>query len=81
MIFTKYTITKEGITIHSGVIQQSIKTIQFDKINDIEISLNIIQKSFEVGNIFVHTSHETKTKLSHIKDPYQFKKILLKFKD
>ena len=82
---TAYSYSDKRVMMRSGFIGTSFKTIDYDKISDIEVTVSAIEKMYNVGTIRffsgrTQTDEGNTTKLydswSAIADPYEvFKKV------
>lgn len=82
---TRYAFTNRRIMIRSGFIGTHFKSIDYDKISDIEVTVNFIERALHVGTIKffsgrTQTDDGTTTKLydvwEAIPNPYEvFKKV------
>lgn len=48
---TSYAFTNKRVMIRTGSIGTNFKSIDYDKISDIEVTINIVERAFNVGNI------------------------------
>jgi len=82
---TGYVFTDKRVMMRSGVIGTDFKSIDYDKISDIEVTVNFVEKAFNVGTIRffsgrTQTNEGVTTKLydqwEAIKNPYEvFKQV------
>ncbi len=77
--FTKYTITEDLITIDSGLF----KTVQNDcymyKVQDVVLTVTLIERIFKLGSIKCHTGDTTNPTLliEHVKNAKAIKDFIL----
>lgn len=77
--FTKYTITEELITIDSGLF----KTVQNDcymyKVQDVVLTVTLVERLFKLGSIKCHTGDTTNPVLviEHVKNAKAIKDFIL----
>lgn len=77
--FTKYTITEDLITIDSGLF----KTVQNDcymyKVQDVALTVTLIERIFKLGSIKCHTGDTTNPVLviEHVKNAKAIKDFIL----
>lgn len=77
--FTKYTITEDLITIDSGLF----KTVQNDcymyKVQDVALTVTLIERLFKLGSIKCHTGDTTNPVLviEHVKNAKAIKDFIL----
>ena len=77
--FTKYTITDDLITIDSGLF----KTVQNDcymyKVQDVALTVTLIERIFKLGSIKCHTGDTTNPVLviEHVKNAKAIKDFIL----
>jgi membrane protein YdbS with pleckstrin-like domain len=82
---TVYAFSNKRIMIRSGVVSSSFKVVNYDKIVDMEVTVNMIEKMYKVGSIRFF-SGQTKTddgstnklydRWEAIPEPYEiFKKV------
>jgi uncharacterized membrane protein YdbT with pleckstrin-like domain len=82
---TAYSYSDKRVMMRSGFIGTDFKTIDYDKISDIEVTVSLVEKMYNVGTIRffsgrTQTDEGNTTKLydswSAIEDPYEvFKKV------
>jgi len=82
---TAYSYSDKRVMMRSGFIGTDFKTIDYDKISDIEVTVSLVEKMYNVGTIRffsgrTQTDEGNTTKLydnwSAIADPYEvFKKV------
>ena len=82
---TRYAYTNKRIMVRTGFIGTDFKSIDYDKISDIEVTVNFVERAFNVGTIRffsgrTETNDGTTTKLydrwEAIQDPYEvFKQV------
>jgi len=82
---TRYAFTNKRVMMRTGFIGTDFKSIDYDKISDIEVTVNFIERAFNVGTIKffsgrTETNDGTTTKLydrwEAIPNPYEiFKKV------
>lgn len=82
---TRYAYTNKRVMMRTGFIGTDFKSIDYDKISDIEVTVNIIERAFNVGTIKffsgrTETNDGTTTKLfdrwEAIQNPYEiFKQV------
>ena len=82
---TSYACTNKRVMMRTGFIGTDFKSIDYDKISDIEVTVNVIERAFNVGTIRffsgrTHTDEGTTTKLydqwEAISNPYEvFKQV------
>ncbi|MDR1142570.1 MAG: PH domain-containing protein, partial [Planctomycetaceae bacterium] len=53
---TFYACTDKRIMIRSGVLGTDFRIFEYDKINDIQININLIEKRYSVGSILFNTA-------------------------
>ena len=68
-----YVLTSERLYIEDGIISKTKKDIPNNKMNDIEMSQDIIQRLFGAGDILVLTGNDKPSRLSNIDSPEDFK--------
>lgn len=79
---TAYAYSAKRIMIRTGFIGVDFKTIDFDKIADLEVNVNIIERIYNVGSVKFTTGESTsKGKLIYyrftsIKNPYEVFKMV-----
>ena len=77
--FTKYTITEDLITIDSGLF----KTVQNDcymyKVQDVALTVTLVERIFKLGSIKCHTGDTTNPVLviEHVKNAKAIKDFIL----
>jgi uncharacterized membrane protein YdbT with pleckstrin-like domain len=71
--FTYYTLTDLSLIIETGWIISSKKEIPLMKINDLELSQNIIQKIYGAGTIIIMTGNDLQIVLKNIENSKLFK--------
>ncbi len=77
--FTKYTVTEELITIDSGLF----KTVQNDcymyKVQDVVLTVTLIERLFKLGSIKCHTGDTTNPVLviEHVRNAKTIKDFIL----
>lgn len=77
--FTKYTVTEELITIDSGLF----KTVQNDcymyKVQDVVLTVTLIERLFKLGSIKCHTGDTTNPVLviEHVRNAKAIKDFIL----
>jgi len=82
---TRYAYTNKRIMMRTGFIGTDFKSIDYDKISDMEVTVNFVERAFNVGSIRffsgrTETNDGTTTKLydrwEAIPNPYEvFKKV------
>jgi hypothetical protein len=82
---TRYAFTNKRVMMRTGFIGTDFKSIDYDKISDIEVTVNFVERAFNVGTIRffsgrTQTDEGTTTKLydswEAISDPYEvFKQV------
>lgn len=89
--YTHYAITNKRVIIKSGVIGRDFKTVDYDKITNVEVNVSVWDKLLaqSSGTICIFTAgtisygrrgpYQTPYRLSNVKNPYQvfkfFKKV------
>lgn len=71
-----YIVTNERLFVEEGILSKKKKDVPLLKINDLEVSQNIIQRIFGAGNISVLTGNDKPTVLRGIDLPDEFKHAL-----
>jgi len=59
--FTSFVVTRNEITIASGIINRRFKSISFDQVQDIDITINILKRLFGLGEINIWTASQSQT--------------------
>lgn len=84
---TYYAYTNRRVIIRSGIVGANFKTIDYDKISDVEVSINLFERLFNTGTIRFfsgRTTHDSDSNTTSkvydtweaIRDPYSiFKKV------
>lgn len=54
--FTKYRITNQRIIVEQGILTKRTLEFEFFRIRDISVKRNIIERSFNFGDITVHST-------------------------
>mgnify|MGYP001590441348 CR=1 FL=1 len=72
----KYMITTQRVYIEEGIISKKMNEISFDKINDLVLSQNIIQRLVGSGNILILTASGKPTVIKDIEQPHEFKSAI-----
>jgi len=77
--FTKYTVTEELITIDSGLLKTSQNDCYMYKVQDVELTITLIERIFKLGTIKCHTGDTTNPILliEHIKNAKAVKDFIL----
>lgn len=77
--FTKYTVTEELITIDSGLLKTSQNDCYMYKVQDVELTITLIERIFKLGTIKCHTGDTTNPVLmiEHIKNAKAVKDFIL----
>lgn len=77
--FTKYTVTEELITIDSGLLRTSQNDCYMYKVQDVELTITLIERIFKLGTIKCHTGDTTNPILmiEHIKNAKAVKDFIL----
>lgn len=82
---TTYGYSNKRVMMRTGFIGTDFKTIDYDKISDIEVTVNIIERMYDVDSIKFYsgrnlTDEENKTKLydvwNAIENPYEVFKMV-----
>jgi membrane protein YdbS with pleckstrin-like domain len=82
---TAYSYSNKRVMMRTGFIGTDFKTIDFDKISDIEVTVNVIERMYNVGSIRffsgrTHTDEGNTTKLydswNAIENPYEVFKMV-----
>lgn len=68
-----YSLTNQRLYIEKGIFAKNKREIPIQKINDFEISQNILQRIVGAGNVHVLTGNDKPTILVNIKNPDEFK--------
>ena len=80
---TAYAYSNKRIMIRTGFIGTDFKTIDYDKISDIEVNVNVIERIFNVGTILFFSGRSLSSKKNSdiltnrwiaIKEPYEIYK-------
>ena len=77
--FTKYTVTEELITIDSGLLKTAQNDCYMYKVQDVELTITLIERIFKLGTIKCHTGDTTDPILliEHIKNAKAVKDFIL----
>ncbi len=77
--FTKYTVTEELITIDSGLLKTSQNDCYMYKVQDVELTITLIERIFKLGTIKCHTGDTTNPILmiEHIRNAKAVKDFIL----
>jgi membrane protein YdbS with pleckstrin-like domain len=79
---TAYAYSSKRVMIRSGFIGTDFKTIDFDKIANSEVNVNIVERIYDVGSVNFSTGETTSKgelvnqKFTSIKNPYQVFKMV-----
>lgn len=82
---TIYAYTNKRLVIRSGFLGIDFKTIDYDRIVNLEVNVNPLEKLFQVGSILVftgemvstrHGQRPTSSRFSAIKNPYDVFKAI-----
>lgn len=78
--FTKYTIKSDVLTIQNGLLKVIENDCYMYKIQDVELSTNLIERIFKLGTITCFTGDTTHPKLEliHIRNARAIKEFILK---
>ena len=57
--FTSFTVTNNQITIASGIITRRFKSISFDQVQDVDITIGIVKFFFGLGDINIWTASQS----------------------
>lgn len=81
-ISNEFVFTDKRILVKKGWIETKVKTIYYNRITDISVSQNILDRIIKTGTISISTagSDGYEAVLLHIKNPYQIKKDLYNIK-
>jgi uncharacterized membrane protein YdbT with pleckstrin-like domain len=82
-ISNEYVFTNHRILIKRGWISTSTISIHYNRITDVHVTQNIIDKILKIGSISISTagSEGYEVKLIHISKPYALKKQLFSLKE
>ncbi len=82
---TVYAFSNKRIMIRSGIVSSSFKVVNYDKIVDMEVTVNMIEKMYKVGSIRFFSgqtktndgsTHKLYDRWEAIPEPYEiFKKV------
>ena len=77
--FTKYTIKEDLITIDSGLLKTTQNDCYMYKVQDVELTITLIERIFELGTVRCHTGDTTNPvlKIEHIKNAKAIKDFIL----
>ncbi len=77
--FTKYTVTEELITIDSGLLKTAQNDCYMYKVQDVELTITLIERIFKMGTIKCHTGDTTNPILmiEHIRNAKAIKDFIL----
>lgn len=85
--FIHYAITDKRVILQGGIIGRDFRIIEFDKITNLEVNVNLFDKIFggNSGSILIQTPEAFRNtrlgpmasphKIKHIKDPYEVFKL------
>lgn len=78
--FTKYTIEEEVITINAGLFNTHENDCYMYKVQDVELTVSLLERIFGLGTIICYTGDTTHPKLmlEHIKHAKDVKNYILK---
>ncbi|QDK38452.1 PH domain-containing protein [Bdellovibrio sp. NC01] len=72
----KYIITNQRLYVESGILSRTSTDIPLNKINDIALTQNFIERIFNVGGLKVLTGNDKGTLINGIVEPNGFQEIL-----
>ncbi len=77
--FTKYTVTEELITIDSGLLKTAQNDCYMYKVQDVVLTITLIERIFKLGTIKCHTGDTTNPILmiEHIRNAKAVKDFIL----
>lgn len=81
--FTKYTIKEDMITIDSGLLKTAQNDCYMYKVQDVELTVTLIERIFGLGTIKCHTGDTTNPILmiEHIKNSKAIKDFILEYSE
>ncbi|MFA6376526.1 MAG: PH domain-containing protein [Candidatus Paceibacterota bacterium] len=59
--FTSFIVTNNQITIATGIINRRFKSISFDQVQDVDITIGILKYLFGLGDINIWTASQSQT--------------------
>ena len=77
---TTYSLTNESVIIETGLLNKTIRKVPLSKIQDVTLKQDILQKQFNVGNLFIESAGESGGSLpiKDILDPHNKMEQILK---
>ena len=77
--FTKYTVTEDLITIDSGLLKTAQNDCYMYKVQDVELTITLIERIFKLGTIKCHTGDTTNPILmiEHVRNAKAIKDFIL----
>jgi len=77
--FTKYTVTEELITIDSGLLKTAQNDCYMYKVQDVVLTVTLIERIFKLGTIKCHTGDTTNPILmiEHVRNAKAIKDFIL----
>ena len=77
--FTKYTIKEDLMTIDSGLLKTAENDCYMDKVQDVELTVSLIERIFGMGTIKCFTGDTTNSILmiEHVKNAKTIKDFIL----
>jgi uncharacterized membrane protein YdbT with pleckstrin-like domain len=69
----QYVLTSERLYIEEGILVKNMRDIPIQKINDIDLSQDPVQRLFGSGDIIVLTGNNSATRINNIDHPEIFK--------
>ena len=77
--FTKYTVKEEMITINTGFLSTRENDCYMYKVQDVELSVTLLERIFKMGTVICYTGDTTNPKLymEHVKNAKAIKDFIL----